>query len=250
MAWGNLNKTVQEYYDFIIKHKELSWDEIVCLFNKQFNANVNRFDLRECIKYFQGNGNIKNVHIFTQEQNEWLKEMYPKYSTKELIFVFNQKFHCNTTYNSLIDHCNKRLNLRKNNDFFGQQLSQRRSVSIGTESINKDYVWIKVKDDYNGGRKNWKLKQIVVWEEYYGKIPEGYKIIFCDGNKQNFDINNLLLATPKEILHLISLDWYGKGYDLVKAGLELIRSEQVLVDLGAIKRRKGNLKKLRELGKK
>jgi hypothetical protein len=50
--------------------------------------------------------------------------------------------------------------------------------------------------------------------------------------------------TKKEMLHLLTLNWLGKN-ELTKAGLEVIRTEQVLVDKGAIKRQKYCLRRLR-----
>lgn len=46
----------------------------------------------------------------------------------------------------------------------------------------------------------WRLKQRVVWEQHHGQIPEGHKIIFLDGNKENLDISNLEMITNDEML--------------------------------------------------
>lgn len=76
---------------------------------------------------------------------------------------------------------------------------------IGTERIRTDgRVEVKVE---NG--KRWQPKQRVVWQKHYGEIPKGGKIMFLDGNNQNFDINNLKLVTSREMAcinkkHLIS----------------------------------------------
>lgn len=41
------------------------------------------------------------------------------------------------------------------------------------------------------------MKHQLIWEKYNGPIPEGMVITFLDGNKQNFDINNLMAITPE-----------------------------------------------------
>ena len=43
-----------------------------------------------------------------------------------------------------------------------------------------------------------KFEHILVWEKYFGKVPEGYQIHHIDGNKENNNIENLQLVTPME----------------------------------------------------
>lgn len=42
------------------------------------------------------------------------------------------------------------------------------------------------------------MEHRLVWEKYYGKIPDGYQIHHIDFNKTNNDISNLQLVTPLE----------------------------------------------------
>lgn len=64
---------------------------------------------------------------------------------------------------------------------------------IGEERIDKDgHVLVKI------AHKVWVRKQRVIWESVHGKIPKGYILRCKDGNKHNFDINNLFLITMAE----------------------------------------------------
>ena len=59
------------------------------------------------------------------------------------------------------------------------------------------YVWIKTKKYKRKGNKfiePFELKQRYVYEQHYGKIPNGYMVCFIDGDKTNFDIKNLGLV--------------------------------------------------------
>lgn len=70
------------------------------------------------------------------------------------------------------------------------------SRPIGSERIDKDgYTMIKTAEP-----NVWKLKQKVIWKQHYGEIPNGYKVIFLDGNKENFDIRNLKLVSSHQLL--------------------------------------------------
>lgn len=78
-----------------------------------------------------------------------------------------------------------------------------RALPIGTErrasKKTKGLVLIKVGDR---GRRSeqWRPKHHVVWERANGrKVPPGLRVIFRDGDRQNFEPANLELDTPREI---------------------------------------------------
>jgi len=66
-------------------------------------------------------------------------------------------------------------------------------------------------------KNNKKFVHHLVWEEYYGKIPENAYIIFKDGNRRNFDISNLgLKFTQKTFKTEFGLTGFDKaGYMIV-----------------------------------
>lgn len=70
---------------------------------------------------------------------------------------------------------------------------------IGDERISKDgYIEIKLRDGC--GNKNWEYKHRWIYKKHHGKIPEGYHVIFLDGDKRNFDISNLKAISKSEEL--------------------------------------------------
>lgn len=70
----------------------------------------------------------------------------------------------------------------------GHQPASHREV--GSERINVEgYVEIKVAE-----HRRWQLKHRVIYENYHNvKLKSTDVVIFLDGNKQNFDIENLAL---------------------------------------------------------
>lgn len=67
---------------------------------------------------------------------------------------------------------------------------------IGSERITVDgIVEIKIAEP-----NKWKAKARVIYEKEFGTIPEGYIIIYLDGNKQNLEPNNLEAISRKENL--------------------------------------------------
>ena len=72
----------------------------------------------------------------------------------------------------------------------------KNSRDIGSERITKDgYTEIKIADP-----DVWVLKHRLIYEKYYGEIPAGYSVIFGDGDKQNCNIDNLILVSRSELL--------------------------------------------------
>lgn len=76
-------------------------------------------------------------------------------------------------------------------------------MPVGSEVENGGYVYVKVSDIPNVPQtENWKRKQVLIWEQANGPVPEGHNIIFLDGNRRNFDIGNLMLVSDSELGHL------------------------------------------------
>jgi hypothetical protein len=90
---------------------------------------------------------------------------------------------------------------------------------IGTERLKTNgYMIVKIANP-----KVWKYKHNIIWEKAHGPIPKDCKILFADGNKLNFSLNNLLLVSNAELgmmnkLHIISSD-----PELTKTGLQLAK---------------------------
>ena len=169
------------------------------------------------------------MHRFTEKQKQFIK------ANDELTIKFNLYFGLNLTTIQIKNfkhnhHLKSGLNMRfkKGQQPFNKGLKQEafmsmkgqinsrktqfkkgnrpfNSAKIGEErmrignSKKSGYLCIKVCD----GKKNnnWVPKHRLIYEKYYGPIPNGYKVIFADGDNTNFEINNLILVSPKE--HLI-----------------------------------------------
>lgn len=90
----------------------------------------------------------------------------------------------------------------------------------GSEGVRNGYVTIKV-DDNN----RWKYKQVHIYEQHHNVSVDGNKerVIFLDGNKRNFDIDNLMLISKKENFHMNSRNLRFNDKELTKVGLSLTK---------------------------
>lgn len=60
------------------------------------------------------------------------------------------------------------------------------------------YLWKKVSDLPGNWLQNWRQLHLLIWEEANGPVPEGYRVIFKDGNRQNCVLENLMLVSMAE----------------------------------------------------
>lgn len=90
----------------------------------------------------------------------------------------------------------------------------------GSERINKD-GFTEIKIDY---RNKWRLKHHLVYEDYYGeKLIKGDKVIFLDGNKQNFNPKNLAKVSNSEQVCLARSKLLCDDMELNKAAINLAK---------------------------
>lgn len=91
-------------------------------------------------------------------------------------------------------------------------------VPIGTERVNGDgYVDIKITDGKL--QKNWKGKHILIWEATNGPVPNGHAVIFTDRNRRNFDPDNLLLVSRKQLVRMNQRNLIKNDSELTKVGV-------------------------------
>ena len=95
----------------------------------------------------------------------------------------------------------RRLKLRKSRDFFAEQVRCKRRLPLGSERVDRTCDTVLVKVSLEGGQyQQWRRKHHVVWEEANGRrVPKGFRVLFKDGNKRNFDAANLQIATQQEV---------------------------------------------------
>jgi hypothetical protein len=92
-------------------------------------------------------------------------------------------------------------------------------LPIGSERIDSKggYIYVKKQDGHLN--KNWKQKHVFIWEEKNGPIPKGHCILFGDSDKRNFDIDNLICVSRKQLARLNQNGLIQKDTELTKTGI-------------------------------
>lgn len=175
------------------------------------------------------------AHLWTDEQDDYLKGAISSTTYKDMAEHINETYSADVTDMMVKRHCYK-LGLRTGRDtkfkkgqkpatagkktIYHSEESRLRAMSnsfrpghiphnylpgIGRERKTKDgYTLIRVSDRRDiESRFNWMLKQRWVWEQEHGPIPKGWKVVFLDGSKDNFALDNLR-AVPQGALSVFN----------------------------------------------
>lgn len=184
---------------------------------------------------------------YTDEMKQFILDNYKGRYNQELADLFNQKFNTNITSRTIKSYkANNKLNSGLTGKFRKGQTPHNKGKKmpkevyekvkhtmfakgnvppnhrpVGSERISKDgYIEVKVAEP-----NKWRLKQRVVYEEAKGKIPEGCTIIFLDGNKRNFDIDNLRCITRSELLYL-NCNGLNNSNEITETGILMARLDR------------------------
>lgn len=184
---------------------------------------------------------------YTDEMKQFILDNYKGRYNQELADLFNQKFNTNITSRTIKSYkANNNLNSGLTGKFRKGQTPHNKGKKmpkevyekvkhtmfakgnvppnhrpVGSERISKDgYIEVKVAEP-----NKWRLKQRVVYEEAKGKIPEGCTIILLDGNKRNFDIDNLRCITRSELLYL-NCNGLNNSNEITETGILMARLDR------------------------
>lgn len=182
---------------------------------------------------------------YTEQHFNFIKENV-KNTEKDLVKMFNEKFEIKITV-GILGNIKSKLGIRsglvggrfeKGHNSFnkGKKWDEFMSVdgqtnslkttfkkghqphnhrTIGSERINKDgYVEIKIAEP-----NKWQLKHRYVYEQAFGIIPKGKKLIFLDGNRLNISLSNLQIISNEQSLIMNQKRYFSTNKDLTQTGI-------------------------------
>lgn len=185
------------------------------------------------------------MKLLTEDQERFLKEHVKGLTNQEITDLINKKYHTTLTtqqiknykhnhhYSSGLngqfqkghipankgkkwdEYLTKEQQERSSKFWFKKGQKPLRFREVGSERINTyGYIEIKVSDP-----NTWRLKHQVIYEQRYGPIPEGFKVIFKDKNRLNVDIDNLALVSNSEELILNQEKLIYSSKELTESGI-------------------------------
>lgn len=257
-----LSKEQHDYLASIVKGRKVS--EITQMINEEFGTSFTE----KQIDNYKRNHNLKSgvkpgrdpgsCRKYSKEQIEYLREIAPGRESDEITRIFNEHWGTNFTRQQIqsvkknhkivsgIDTKFKKGNVPVNKDTTGmfnvggnsgsfqKGLRPHNWCPIGTEFEGKDgYVYVKVADKYKGKKTdNWKAKHALIYEKAHGPIPKGYKCAFLDGDRRNYDLDNLTLVSKAESAYMARNRLYTKDRELTRTGVALAKLGTTIVKKG------------------
>lgn len=157
------------------------------------------------------------MKAYSDELIQYIEENRLKYNINKLCEMIHNEFGKTITPKAL------RKYFYRHNLNYKKQLCRRwncvLSKPIGSES-NPDrngLVRIKVSE------KQWVYKQRYIYEQHYGKIPKGYKVVFLNGDKTDYSIENLAIAPYKDVLQVYGQELNSKNPEITRLGLQVVQ---------------------------
>jgi hypothetical protein len=195
--------------------------------------------------------NISKHYNYNAAQIRFLKNNVKDKGYKELTELFNKKYNCSLAYFNIYEKC-KRIGIsngrigfflpgnvphNKGKNFSpagaekgrfkkGNKPSNKKQVGYERKQVD-GYTYVKISDK-NEGKKCWKYKHVLVYEKAHGPVPEGYCVVFCDGNKNNFDLDNLALMSRDELVRMNAAHYFSEDSNITKTGIALVKLKKVL----------------------
>lgn len=194
-----------EQHEFLMKnYKGIGNIELTELINNTFNTN---FRVQQ-IKQYKNNRHLDSgiTGRFEKGQKSWNKGKKWEEFMSEQGRVNSSK----TWY--------RKGNIADNADPIG---TEKWKSSHKDRNNDEGFLYVKVQD----GKKqaNWKQKHRIIWEEAYGKIPRGYKVIFKDGNRHNITLDNLALVSNSQMLILNKNNLIYSEKELTEVGINIAK---------------------------
>jgi hypothetical protein len=175
---------------------------------------------------------------FSQIQLDFIAEYYPQMKTAEIAkiigvsesSIYNIAFkygfkkspeYLREVHGSVIKEAGKKYRYTKGQEPWNKGIKGRNNAPehtlfknghipanykpVGWTRIDSEgYHWTKVKEGLNG----WVMTHRLAWEIENGPIPKGKFLRFIDGNKGNWDIENLMLVDRENNMRLNTIHRY------------------------------------------
>lgn len=155
-------------------------------FNAKFGTHIGKDAIAACIhRRGWGNGMFHKPSVFPEEIRQFMAENCKGNRAREMVVLLNETFGTNYTEKQISSYYRKhRL----------KSGVASRYVPIGTLIFRKGEWYYEKVADGPDSNKNWKSKHVMVWEEANGPVPEGHMVIFLDGDRRNYKLENLALC--------------------------------------------------------
>lgn len=156
------------------------------------------------------------MKLFNDKEIQFIKNNVYGKSTYDLTKMFNDEFNKNLSVKQ-IQQFKKTNKIKSGVDCrFKKNIPPHNYKHIGDEFISKNdgYTYIKI-----GEPNKWEQKQRYLYKKYKGNIPKNCSVIFADTNKQNFNLDNLILVENRNKLVMKNKHLFSSNKQITQTGI-------------------------------
>lgn len=136
---------------------------------------------------------------WSDEEIEYLAEIYPVNSVEDTVKEINKQFKTKRTI-SAVRSLASELKLKQEDWVLGDTLRKKFKAENGTVSVYNGYAYIRLES-------GWYPYQRYLLEQEFGALPKGYQVIFKDGDKSNFALDNLIGIPTRWMSTMTKFNW-------------------------------------------
>jgi hypothetical protein len=171
--------------------------------------------------------------IFTTKMIQWFSKNVPGKTYNEITPLFNSRFN-NVCTPRQTKGCCGHHGIKA-----GRKGKTNKDCEVGTEKVidkRSGVVYIKISRKTTKGCSkvglpgSWRQKHFVIWEAANGPVPKSHIVIFADRNKINFEIDNLILVSKRELFYMCKNEMLSNNPDLTKTNLLIVRHRLLIID--------------------
>lgn len=188
---------------------------------ESFNSHFGLTDKKERLEKYCQHHKIPyafEYHRLTAEQKEFIRQNSLGTPYKELTEKFNARFGLTRKQMHVMSYC-RTLHCQNGIDSrFNPGHEPLFLVPIGSERFMNRYMHVKTTIS------TWRPKHIVIWESIHGPVPPKHIVAFGNGDRSDFDPDNLVLI-PKR--NMPTMNRHG----LIGGNAELTRTGKIVSDV-------------------
>lgn len=165
---------------FIEKHQaHITRAKLTEMLNDEFDQNLSVEQVRSYTKRNQLNRVIKTM-VDDGNELSWILGRQADTPRNELTAMFNKRFGKSLSISQMNGYCQRK-------GLYMDEIIRNRKP-VGTVKRHGRFLNIKI------NATEWQTLHRFVWEQHHGKkVPDGFMIVFADGNPDNVDdIDNLV----------------------------------------------------------
>ena len=156
---------------------------------------------------------------FTKEQRQFIFDNYKNITTYQLQEMFNKHFNSNIRYKTFRNFL---LNNHLKNDVDTRFKKGEDNLNYKPNGYERVYNHMGLKEILvKVDNCKYETKQRLIYKEKFGNIPNNHTVIFLDGNRNNFNIDNLALVSKKQVRVMCLFDLFYNDKELTKTGIIL-----------------------------